>query len=157
MDQLRCDGVDIVLQEVPDEVSLAINITGCPYRCAGCHSSHLQREYGDYVGDVLPMALKQYSGLITCVCFMGGDQHMDDLIKHCTYIRKNYPWLRIAIYTGTSSLEEIKPCLHLLDYAKVGPYCENAGGLDKTNTNQRMFKKGAFGAWRDITKRFWRK
>ncbi|WP_231731034.1 4Fe-4S cluster-binding domain-containing protein [Lacimicrobium alkaliphilum] len=28
----------ICFQEVPDEVSLAFTITGCPLACAGCHS-----------------------------------------------------------------------------------------------------------------------
>ena len=32
---------DIVFQEIPDEVTLAINISNCPNRCVGCHSPFL--------------------------------------------------------------------------------------------------------------------
>ena len=36
---VRFYNFDIVFAEIPDEVTLAINITGCPYRCPGCHLS----------------------------------------------------------------------------------------------------------------------
>ena len=31
----------IVFSEVPDEITLAINISGCPIHCADCHSKYL--------------------------------------------------------------------------------------------------------------------
>ena len=31
----------VVFQEIPDEVTLAINISGCPCRCPGCHSHNI--------------------------------------------------------------------------------------------------------------------
>ena len=37
---------DIVFQEVPDEVALAINLTGCPCHCPGCHSQYLWNDVG---------------------------------------------------------------------------------------------------------------
>ena len=36
----------IVFQEIPDEVSLAINITNCPHRCKNCHSPYLRENIG---------------------------------------------------------------------------------------------------------------
>ena len=38
---------DIVFQEFPDEVTLAINLSRCPNRCPGCHSPYLQQEEGE--------------------------------------------------------------------------------------------------------------
>lgn len=36
----------IVFAEIPDEITLAINITNCPFRCPDCHSPELQRNIG---------------------------------------------------------------------------------------------------------------
>ena len=44
---IRYYNFDIVFAEIPDEVTLAINITGCPYRCEGCHSPHLREDRGE--------------------------------------------------------------------------------------------------------------
>ena len=30
---------EVVFREFPDEVTLALNISGCPNHCPGCHSS----------------------------------------------------------------------------------------------------------------------
>ena len=43
---VRYFNFDVVFAEVPDQVSLAINITGCPNRCPGCHSPHLWEDAG---------------------------------------------------------------------------------------------------------------
>ena len=44
---LRYDGAAVVFSEVPDEISLAISITGCPRRCPGCHSEYLWEYHGN--------------------------------------------------------------------------------------------------------------
>ena len=44
---LKFYNYDIVCQEIPDEVTLAINITGCPIHCPGCHSTWLWEDCGD--------------------------------------------------------------------------------------------------------------
>ena len=65
---------DIVFQEVPDEVSLAINITNCPNHCEGCHSPHLWDDIGEELTtELLSSLIAQYEKLITCVLLMGGD------------------------------------------------------------------------------------
>ena len=78
--KLKYDGYSIVMQEVPNEVSLAINISGCPHKCEGCHSTYLWEYNGEYLTDDINTLLDKYSDLITCVCFMGGDQNQEDLL-----------------------------------------------------------------------------
>ena len=44
---LKYTDYDIVFQEIPDEVTLAINLSNCPNRCKGCHSPYLQQNVGE--------------------------------------------------------------------------------------------------------------
>ena len=43
---VRYHNFDVVFAEIPGETTLALNITGCPNRCPGCHSPHLQADEG---------------------------------------------------------------------------------------------------------------
>ena len=72
---LKYVNTDIVFQEFPDEVTLAINLSNCPCHCPGCHSSYLWKDVGqpltprsieDFLRDVGHVRL-------TCVGLMGGD------------------------------------------------------------------------------------
>ena len=70
---VRYHNFDIVFAEIPDETTLAINITNCPNRCPGCHSPHLQRDGGERLdAEALQGLLDRYGRSVTCVCFMGG-------------------------------------------------------------------------------------
>ena len=35
---LKYSNYEITFAEVPDEISLCINLTNCPHKCIGCHS-----------------------------------------------------------------------------------------------------------------------
>ena len=41
----------VTFSEVPDEISLCINITGCPIRCTDCHSKFLWENIGKEITD----------------------------------------------------------------------------------------------------------
>ncbi|MEG2282023.1 MAG: anaerobic ribonucleoside-triphosphate reductase activating protein, partial [Rikenellaceae bacterium] len=72
--RLKYVNYDIVFQEIPDEVTLAINLSNCPNRCLGCHSPYLQQDIGEPLSEeVLSKLIDKYGSAITCVCFMGGD------------------------------------------------------------------------------------
>ena len=43
---LKYVNTGIVFQEIPDEVTLAINISNCPCHCPGCHSHYLWEDIG---------------------------------------------------------------------------------------------------------------
>ena len=137
MNKLKYLGYSIVFQEVPDEVTLAINISGCPHRCEGCHSKYLWEYEGNYISDDLQSLIEKYKGLITCVCFMGGDQNFHEVVK-CFKIIKSYG-LKTCLYSGLDSFpQHMTP--GVFDYIKLGHYDANAGGLDKPTTNQMFWK-----------------
>lgn len=138
MRRLKYAGYSIVMQEVPNEVSLAINISGCPYKCEGCHSRYLWEDVGHYLTDDLDKLINRYDELITCVCFMGGDQNEEELFE-CLKKVKNKK-LKTCLYTGNDSINSIsRQIMDSLDYIKVGRYIEKLGGLDCNTTNQKMY------------------
>ena len=64
----------VTFAEIPDEITLCINITGCPNKCPGCHSPFLWEDNGkDLTQHTLEQLIKDNSG-VSCVCLMGGDQ-----------------------------------------------------------------------------------
>ena len=154
MNKLKYLGYSIVFQEVPDEVTLAINISGCPHKCEGCHSKYLWEYKGNYISDDLDGLIEKYKGLITCVCFMGGDQNQIDLLGLLKTVQKY--GLKTALYTGLGFVNNLSiRILGNLNYLKTGKYDDSLGGLDSPTTNQRMRKWNySTGQWDDITYKF---
>ncbi|WP_374030665.1 4Fe-4S cluster-binding domain-containing protein [Bdellovibrio bacteriovorus] len=72
---------DIVFQEVPDHVSLAFYVCGCPLKCPGCHSPELWTEKTGtpLTTELLQQLITRYRGRITCVLFLGGEWHETEL------------------------------------------------------------------------------
>ncbi|MCI9360663.1 MAG: anaerobic ribonucleoside-triphosphate reductase activating protein [Hungatella sp.] len=138
MRKLKYASYSIVMKEVPNEISLAINISGCPYRCKGCHSQYLWEYTGAYLTNNLEMLLNMYDGLITCVCFMGGDQNESELLE-CLKIVKQRK-LKTCLYTGKDFINNFRyDVINNLDFIKTGKYIEELGGLNCSTTNQRMY------------------
>ena len=153
MNKLKYKGYSIVLQEVPNEIALAINVCGCPYKCKGCHSSYLWDNDGKELTEKdLENLLNKYSFALTCVCLMGGDWEVEEL-REIKQIINNYG-LKTAIYSGSDRLETLITLKELrFDYIKIGSYQEKLGGLNKETTNQKMYKLED-GNYTDITKQF---
>ena len=138
MKKLKYLSYSVVLQEVPDEISLAINISDCPYKCKGCHSKELWEYNGSYLIDDIDILLDKYDGLISCVCFMGGDQNEEDLIVCLDRVRNRN--LKSCLYTGNNSIKNLScKVISKLDYIKIGRYIEELGGLNCKTTNQKMY------------------
>ena len=149
---LKYYNYDIVFQEIPDEVTLAVNITDCPHRCKGCHSPHLHQNIGEALDHkTLDTLLAKYGRLITCVCFMGGDRNPKEVSELAHYIRQHSK-LKVAWYSGNDTLPQNAA---QFDYLKVGGYRPELGGLRSRTTNQRLYCN-ANGLTTDITSRFWR-
>lgn len=146
----------VVFQEIPDEVTLAINISGCPCRCPGCHSKYLWGDTGEELTHcALDKMISKYEGEITCVCLMGGDASVSDINDTAMYMKNIHPALKMAWYSGKTVIARTLN-LNVFDYIKVGPYIEHLGPLNRRATNQRLYKKIGREEWEDITSRFWR-
>lgn len=132
---------DIVFQEFPDEVTLAINISGCPNGCPGCHSPHLQQDTGDELtGERLTALVENYRGEITCVGFMGGDADPARVFRLAALLKEHFgPTLHTGWYSGRTQVPAARDLAHL-DYLKLGPYIAARGPLSAATTNQRMFR-----------------
>ncbi|MCR5709479.1 MAG: 4Fe-4S cluster-binding domain-containing protein [Bacteroidales bacterium] len=152
---LKYHNFDIVFQEIPDEVTMAVNLTGCPVHCPGCHSPHLWEDTGDVLDEEeLRLLAADYAGEITCIALMGGDASPEEVARLCGYIKKGLG-LRSAWWSGCDILPQ-KEDLRLFDYIKTGPYVASLGGLRNPSTNQRLYRIDGESLI-DITSRFWKK
>lgn len=137
---LRYTTTDIVFQEIPDEVTLAINISGCPCRCPGCHSPHLWGDIGlDLDADSLVPLITPYAQSISTVAFMGGDADPESINGLATTIHARFPHLKTAWWSGRARLSP-KIDLANFNYIKLGPYLAHLGALRSPSTNQRLYK-----------------
>ncbi|MEA4918272.1 anaerobic ribonucleoside-triphosphate reductase activating protein [Proteiniphilum sp.] len=131
---------DIVFQEIPDEVTLAINLSNCPYSCKGCHSPHLQQDIGTALNEsALAGLLQSYGKAITCLCFMGGDADTGQLYQLAYFVRESCGGkIKTAWYSGNDRIPD--NCKAYFDFVKTGPYVEMLGGLNKSTSNQRLYR-----------------
>lgn len=146
----------VVFQEIPKEITLAINISGCPVKCPDCHSKYLWEDIGESLTEDSLSALINNNKGISCVAFMGGDADVEYLYKLFSFVKQEYPDIKVAWYSGVQ--REVKNMnLSDIDYIKIGPYIKNKGPLDSPLTNQKMYKvhkhKGSV-LLMDITKSF---
>ena len=142
---LKYVNTDIVFQEIPDEVTLAVNISNCPCRCPGCHSTYLWQDIGQpLTGDVMDRFMQKYGDGITCV-----------VASLSRYMHEKYPGIKLGWYSGRTETKR-HTAASLFDYVKSGPYKEALGGLKSKTTNQRLYKRDGDGQFVDITSRFWK-
>lgn len=168
MIKYKPDTVQVVFNEIPDEVTLAIEITNCQGLCEGCHSPWLREDIGEELTvEKLNELIDQNKG-ITCVCFMGEGKDYETLkqLAYSISLRSDYPY-KVALYSGRNEVE--KDFDEYFDYIKVGPYIPKYGPLNRETTNQRLYKITRDGSgdgvwdtstgycWEDITYKFWRK
>lgn len=150
----------VVFEEIPNEITLAINITNCPCHCKGCHSKFLWEDIGtELTFEELDRLIERNDG-ITCVCFMGGDsdpKYVNELAQHI--IKTKPDSIKIAWYSGKDSINEYVN-LNNFDYIKIGHYDEEFGGLNKKTTNQKLYKiyfdSNDKPMLDDITNLFWK-
>ena len=154
---LKYVGTDIVFQEFPDEVTLAINLSLCPNFCPGCHSPQLSGDIGEVLTEErLLSLLDEYRDEITCVGFMGGDNDTLEVERLCKMVKTHYDGaIKTGWYSGRETLPE---GIHLdaFDYVKTGGYREECGPMKSPATNQRLYRVRGHSL-EDITSRFWRK
>ena len=153
----------ITFSEVPDEITLCINISNCPCHCKGCHSAYLAEDIGEELTfEALDSLIKKNEG-ITCVALMGGDAEPTTVNDLASHVKESYPNIKTAWYSGRQELSkdiEIKN----FNAIKLGPYIEELGPLNSTTTNQKFYEvlqvvdvegKLYYGL-NDITYKFWK-
>ena len=139
----------VTFSEVPDEISLCIEISNCPCHCKNCHSPYLAEDIGKpliykdthnnrTVINCNPLSeLIEANNGITCVCLMGGDSNPEyiNILGRTIKCHK----LKSAWYSGKQELsKDIN--LEFFDFIKLGPYIEELGPLNSKTTNQRFYK-----------------
>ena len=148
----------IVFQEIPDEITLAINISNCPCHCEGCHSPYLAEDIGE------PLDLQHLTNLIdnnrgiTCICIMGGDANPSEVDDIAQDIKEYYPELKVGWYSGRQELSKDID-LENFDFVKLGPYIEELGPLNSKTTNQVLLEIEVVQGkvfTKDITAKFWK-
>lgn len=152
----------VSFSEIPDEITLCINISQCPNNCKGCHSPWLREDVGEDLNIESLYSLINKNKGVTCVCFMGGDQDPAEIsnLAFAVKLRSDYPY-KTAWYSGKQHIpDEIN--VSDFDYIKIGPYIEEFGGLDNPNTNQKMYEVCKVSKLpekfilKDITNKFWK-
>lgn len=156
----------VVFAEVPDEVTLAINISNCPCQCKGCHSSYLTQDIGEplvwwaeysneeHSIDTCIEELIESNEGITCICLMGGDSEPELINALANEIKYDYDGIKTAWYSGRQELSNSID-LSNFDYIKLGPYKGEFGPLNSRTTNQRFYKVNG-KELEDITSKFWK-
>ena len=148
----------VTFTEIPDEITLCINISNCPCHCEGCHSSYLAEDIGKPLNlEALTNLIDSNNG-ISCVCIMGGDANPSEVDDIAQDIKEYYPELKVAWYSGRQELsKEIE--LENFNYIKLGPYIKDKGPLNCRTTNQVMLEIDVIQGKvfkKDITAKFWK-
>ena len=159
MIKYKADTVQVVFEEIPDEVTLAIEITNCPGMCVGCHSPWLRDDIGEELTPDKLFELIDANKGINCVVFMGEGKDPEALKSLAADIHARYPHLSTALYSGREEVEE--EYNWYFNYIKVGPYIPEFGPLNKETTNQRLYEIECHlddlkCERKDITYKFWR-
>lgn len=147
----------VTFSEVPDEVTLTINLSNCPYHCPACHSKELWEDIGTRldIGKLIDLITANKG--ISCVCFMGGDSDLEELYNLFKFMPLLFTHLKVAWYTGR---EDIPKDLPPIDYIKIGPYKEEFGPINVPTTNQKMYKFDKQNFYTSdleiITSKFWK-
>lgn len=131
------EDTSVTFAEIPDEITLCINISNCPHRCPGCHSPYLQTDCGNELTEETLGVLIEKNDGITCVCFMGGDGDKSRLCELADYVTSKN--IRVGWYSGDDFLD-IDIYKKRFDYVKCGSYKKELGPLNSISTNQKLYK-----------------
>lgn len=138
---LRFSSCDVVLQEVPNEISLCFTITGCQLACEGCHSEYIWNpENGKELSqELFRRLIIKYKPTISCILFMGGEWRNQELLGLIRTAKLEQ--LKVALYTGLNIKQvhrKYPELLDELDFIKTGKWISKLGGLDSPTTNQEF-------------------
>ena len=90
----------VVLEEIPDRVSLAVDISNCRGNCVGCHSPFLKLDIGEELTPEIADALIADNFGVNCFLFLGEGRDPEALLALAAHIRSAHPALELALYSG---------------------------------------------------------
>ena len=140
----------VTLSEIPGEVCLTFPVTGCPMRCRNCHSPELRDSLqgSDLTREKYLDLLRDHSGLVSCILFLGGDWLPEELAERLDEAKSR--GFLTGLYSGNPYVKNEK-ILSNLDFLKTGPFVQFP--INDPRTNQRLVD---FRTGEDITYRFWK-
>lgn len=144
----------VVIEEIPDRVTLAVDISNCQGNCIGCHSPFLKTDVGVELTEKVIDSLVADNFGVDCFLFLGEASDPESLLRLAAHVRSK--GLAAALYSGRNAVED--KIFENFDYVKVGPYIESFGPLNSKTTNQRLYKvahEADSYSLTDITSRFW--
>lgn len=144
----------VTFQEIPDEISLCISISGCQIRCPDCHSKYLWEDIGEKLKPVVLSDLIAKNNGITAICFMGGEHDINTIIELAKWVKNNTE-LKVGWYCGLDELPNNDCFREYFNYIKIGHYDSTKGGLNNPNTNQ-IFYEIIDGTVINKTNKFWK-
>jgi len=134
----------VTLTELPDKISLFIEMGQCYNNCKGCHSDHLRCGVADKTSlqsIVYTVHNEIYKGA-NAVIIMGGTNNGGITETTLVALLKSVKetCCCVGLYSGLDKLEDHKMYIPYLDYLKIGSYKEDIGGLATKGTNQILYK-----------------
>lgn len=140
---------DIVLEEIPHKITLAVEISQCMGLCEQCHSPFLREDIGEELTPEVIDSLIAGNFGINCFLLLGEGKDPEALRILARHLRNAHPNILSALYSGRAVVED--DLFDLFDYVKVGPFIPEKGPLNNPATNQRLYFHR-----QDITEEFWR-
>ena len=140
---------DIVMEEIPGRVTLALEISNCAGNCPGCHSPFLKNDIGEELSFERVEALLKDNFGVNCILLLGEGRDPEALRSLGRRMKDSFKGVETALYSGRPEVED--DIFEIFDYVKVGPYIEALGPLNSPDTNQRLYHHRE-----DITSVFWR-
>lgn len=140
---------DVVMEEIPGKITLAVEISNCQGLCRECHSPFLRDDIGEELTAEIADALIADNFGINCFLLLGEGRDPEALRGLARHLRIAHPNLLLALYSGRTAVED--DLFDLFDYVKVGPFIPERGPLNSKDTNQRLYFHRE-----DITASFWR-
>ena len=70
----------VVLEEIPDRVSLAVDISNCRGNCVGCHSPFLREDVGEELTPAVIDALLADNVGVNCFLVLGEGRDPESLL-----------------------------------------------------------------------------
>lgn len=99
----------------PGELAAVLFVAGCPWRCAYCHNTHLQRRQPAVDMHALWPWLQQRVGRLDGVVFSGGEPLVDPALPQAMAEVQSLGF-KIGLHTAGCYPERLKDCLPWLDW-----------------------------------------